>query len=122
MWRCSTFLFILFVIDNASSILTQSDRGLGSTAAIILPSPKKLDDRFSVDLNEEQRNTSTEFDDKETKGDERGRYTGLRDSTKEKKPRTFLGPLSLDFKDKLNPKRGIIYDTRDSFGGGLVSG
>ncbi|XP_048507174.1 keratin, type I cytoskeletal 9-like isoform X2 [Athalia rosae] len=41
---------------------------------------------------------------------------------KEKKPRTFFGPLSLDLKDKFYSKRGIIYDTRDSFDAGGFTG
>lgn len=122
--RCFfTFLFLPVIIDTAYSVLTQNNRGSRSTVDDGLILDKKTEEQFSFDLNYDTKNISSGLEDKGgSDGEEKEFTASQREFGSKKKSRTFLGPLSLDFKDKFKPKRGIIYDTRDRFGGGFISG
>ncbi|XP_046433776.1 circumsporozoite protein-like isoform X2 [Neodiprion fabricii] len=117
-------LFLIFCAsDSAHTVPNQKNRGARSTVDNVLLLDKKTDDRLSIDLTDKRRNASIAFGDKEGEDEDERILVKPEEFRKTKKqPRTFLGPLSLNFKDKLNPKRGIIYDTRDSTGGGFTSG
>ncbi|XP_046750557.1 keratin, type II cytoskeletal 2 epidermal-like isoform X2 [Diprion similis] len=118
----STFFLIFCASDSAHTVPNQKNRGSRSTVDNVLLLDKKSDERLSIDLNDKRSNASIAFDDKEGEAEDGRILAKPEEFRKTKKPRTFLGPLSLDFKDKLNPKRGIIYDTRDSIGGGFTGG